>query len=117
MSNDDIDEQQAEALRRRAAGFLDAETDAIDLRTRVALGDARGRALAARRAPLLWGGAGIALAAGLAVFVVLPRGSVAPAIDPDSLAAAELALSGDADIAIDEDLAFIAWLEENDGST
>ncbi|MFZ5697864.1 MAG: hypothetical protein ACOY9J_03935 [Pseudomonadota bacterium] len=123
MNNDDgIDPK----LRRTATQFLDAETDAIDMRTRVAIGDARDRALTARRPVLLWGGTGIALAAGLAALVVLPRGGILPGehavatvTDADRLAATEVALSSpaDADIAVDEDLAFIAWLEENNDAS
>ena len=113
--SDDNDRQ----LQQRAAHFLDAETAAIDSRTRVALADARVRAAAGRRANWLrWGGGGlgVALAASLAVFVVLPRAGTGTAGNEAMtalLAGDDAALASTEEAALADDLAFVAWLEEN----
>ena len=124
-----------EVLHRRAAAFLDAETEAQDAATRASLARARVAAGAARRRQWLgprgmaWGGAGLglALAASFTALVVLPNaGPQAPATDAaltalvdahgnDAFDAAfnDVASTSDADAALAEDLAFVAWLEEN----
>ena len=114
MGNDEIDP----ALRRRAAAFLDEETASLDPATGHALAAARARAAQARRqSRVAWGGAGLALAAGLAAFVVLPRAG-SPDLQAEALAAtlidADVVLASEQDTALADDLAFIAWLEEND---
>lgn len=134
------EEQQ---LLKIAAQFLDAETDAMDVSTRSALARARATAAEARRKQwlqmpwLIWGGAGVgaALAASLTVLVILPQGSGTgtDATVANLLAAQEhafdrksfhesgfsdgsfneVALVDDTEAAVADDLAFIAWLEEN----
>lgn len=122
-----------QALLQTAAGFLDDETNALDRQTRMALADARARAAASRRRQwLAWGGGGmgLALAASLTAVVIMPRiGS--DAIDSPGKPAAlaqlktlqdaavndgamgDIALTDDTESALADDLAFVAWLEEN----
>lgn len=112
---------QDDALRMtRAAAYLDGASDAIDARTQAALVQARVNAAEAartRRQRFAWGGAGLgfALAASLAVLVVLPEQATQPASGnavADVLAEQDLALAS-SDEAIADDMAFVAWLEEN----
>lgn len=117
--NDDHDDLAGPA-RQRARTHLDAATEAIDPGTRDALAAARRRARVAaqqpprRPAPALWWGAGTVAAAALAAFVLLP---LHPAGGDPALGEPEVMLTSDTDAAIADDLAFVAWLEENDDPT
>lgn len=109
-------------LQQRARRHLDAACDGIDAGTRDALATARARAriaaaqdAAPRRDARGWLAAGSLVAAGFAAFLLLPlhagnRGEAAFS-EPDVL------LTSDTDTAVADDLAFVAWLEENDAST
>lgn len=116
--NDDTEDATKLA---RARAHLDDATESIDARTQAALVQARVRAadaVAARRRRYTWGGTGLglALAASLAVVVVVPRnGAQAPAEGTiaDVLAEQDIVLAGDDEAAIADDMAFVAWLEEN----
>lgn len=139
MTSKHDDNPLNEDLRSKAARFLDAETAAMDTQTRDALRAARLHAAQTRRTPWLQlGGAGlgVALAASLTALVILPRmGSDGVGGAPQHLAqavpdsapfnaataragdaaatATDATLLDDADSALADDLAFVAWLEEN----
>lgn len=117
-----------EKSRQAAARLLDAQAESLDAATLAALTRARHAAGEdARRRRQLWGGAGlgVALAASLTALVVLPRsgidqgapaGAGTPAVVASAFANdefAEVALGDDSDTALADDLAFVAWLEEN----
>jgi hypothetical protein len=131
MNNDDHDDSRQ---LRQAARWLDEQADAIDAPTEAALARARASAGDARQRQWLhwqrWGGAGlgVALAASVTALLLLPLSSSevhAPVSRDTALAATfagmqpadaehfgDIALAEDNEVALAEDMAFIAWLEE-----
>lgn len=112
---------------QQAARRLDAEADALDAATLAALARARREASRRRHGASWFGwrsaGLGVALAAALTAVLVMPAGEPGRTPPADAALAQlaaidaedfrELALTDDSESALAEDLAFIAWLEEN----